>query len=116
MEYAHKNGLVHGSFGLHNVVIAKDGDTSIYKVNNFSPGSSLKLPLSDEANFWPFFRQRKNMTDDELREILMLKDIYSLGIVLVELMIGRCHTKKYSVSLDALPLTWAEYHQSTPLI
>ena len=56
------------------------------------------------------------MTEAEKLEIIMLKDIYSLGITLLELMIGRCHAKKYSISLDSLPLTWAEYHQSTPLI
>jgi len=70
----------------------------------------MKLPLSEEANFWPFLRQRKSMSAQEKIEIIMLKDIYSLGIVLLELMIGRCHAKKYSISLDSLPLTWAEYH------
>ena len=49
-------------------------------------------------------------------EILMLKDIYSLGLVLLELMIGRHDKKKFSISLDSLPLTWAEYAESTPLI
>ena len=116
MEFAHNHGLVHGSFGLHNVVVSKDGDTMVYKINNFTPGSSMKLPLSEEANSWPFVRQRKNMSKAEKLEILMLKDIYSLGICLLELMIGRYHAKKYSISLDALPLTWAEYSQSTPLI
>jgi len=51
-----------------------------------------------------------------MREILMLKDIYSLGICLLELMIGRHHLKKFSITLDSLPLTWAEYAESTPLI
>ena len=46
----------------------------------------------------------------------MLKDIYSLGICLLELMIGRFSSKKFSISLDSLPLTWAEYAESTPLI
>ena len=46
----------------------------------------------------------------------MLKDIYSLGFVLLELMIGRSQTQKFSISLESLPLTWAEYPESTALI
>jgi len=35
MEFAHKHGLVHGAFGLHDVVVAKDGDANIYKITHF---------------------------------------------------------------------------------
>jgi RIO-like serine/threonine protein kinase len=48
MEYAHNNGLVHGNFGLQNVMLGKDGDTLLYKINNFAPGSSIKLPMTDD--------------------------------------------------------------------
>lgn len=116
MEYAHNNGLVHGNFGLHNVSLGRDGDTIIYKINNFTPGSSMKMPLSQEANFWPFIRGRRRVSEAEKLEIIMLKDIYSLGICLLELMIGRYHPQKFSISLDSLPLTWAEYTEATPLI
>ena len=46
----------------------------------------------------------------------MLKDIYSLGIAILELMIGRTSRQTFSISLDSLPLTWAEFPESTPLI
>jgi hypothetical protein len=49
-------------------------------------------------------------------EVLMLKDVYSLGICLLEMMIGRFSKKKFSISLDSLPLTWAEFQESTPII
>jgi len=49
-------------------------------------------------------------------EILMMKDIYALGICILELMIGRVSMSKFSISLDSLPLTWAEFPESTPLI
>lgn len=65
---------------------------------------------------WPFTKGRRNVKEAERLEILMLKDIYSLGICLLELMIGRFSSKKFSISLDSLPLTWAEYAESTPLI
>lgn len=46
----------------------------------------------------------------------MLKDIYTLGISILELMIGRTSKSTFSISLDSLPLTWAEFPESTPLI
>lgn len=46
----------------------------------------------------------------------MLKDIYALGICILEMMIGRVSANKFSISLDSLPLTWAEFPESTPLI
>lgn len=116
MEYAHQNGLVHGTFDLRNVVYSKDGETNVYKITNFTPGTAMKLPMTNEANFWPFVKGRSRISNAEKLEILMLKDIYSLGICLLELMIGRFSTKKFSISLDSLPLTWAEYAESTPLI
>ena len=106
MEFAHNNGLCHGNFSLSNVALNKDGDTIIYKVKNFAPGSSIKLPVTDK---WSFTKGRKNAKEAEKIEIIMLKDIYSLGICLLELMIGRFSSKKFSISLDSLPLTWAEY-------
>ena len=48
MEYAHSHGLVHGKFGLQNVMLGKDGDTTLFKINNFAPGSSIKLPMTDD--------------------------------------------------------------------
>ena len=71
------------------------------------------MPLASDANNWPFGKTRKPTNDNE---ILMLKDIYSLGICILELMIGRVSENRYSISIDSLPLTWAELPESTPLI
>lgn len=76
----------------------------------------MKLPISTEANYWPFSKQKQNLTDREKIEVLMLKDIYSLGICILEMMIGRTSKQKFSISLSSLPLTWAEFPESTPLI
>jgi len=46
----------------------------------------------------------------------MLKDIYSLGICILEMMVGRASKQKFSISLSSLPITWAELPESTPLI
>ena len=98
------------------MLLSYDGDTPVYKLTNFTPGSAMKLPVSNQASFWPFVQGRSRVSEREINEILMLKDIYSLGITLLELMIGRFDGNKFSISLDSLPLTWAEYAESTPLI
>lgn len=115
LEFAHESGLVHGQFDLSKVMLAKDSDQMIYKISDFQPTTSLNLPISSEASYWPFSKSRK-LTESEKIEVLMLKDIYSLGICVLELMIGRFSHNNYSISLDSLPLTWAEYKESTPLI
>lgn len=98
-------------------MLTKDRESHIFKIADFRPVTSMNMPLSSEGTMWPFARNRKKgISENEKVEILMLKDIYSLGICLLELMIGRISHNKFSISLDSLPLTWAEYPESTPLI
>lgn len=61
----------------------------MYKITDFAPASALDMPLSAEASYWPFSKQKKSITDRERVEVIMLKDIYSLGIAILEMMIGR---------------------------
>lgn len=116
LEFAHNNGLVHGQFDLSNVVIAKDTENVVYKITDFKPATSMAMPLTTEGALWPFARHKKKISDAEKLELLMLKDIYALGICMLEMMIGRVSATKFSISLDSLPLTWAEFPESTPLI
>ena len=116
LEFAHNNGLVHGQFDLASVVITKDTDNIIYKIGDFRPTTSLNMPLTSEGALWPFARHKKKVTEAEKRDLLMLKDIYALGICILEMMIGRVSSTKFSISLDSLSLTWAEFAESTPLI
>ena len=76
----------------------------------------MEMPLSPEASYWPFSKQKKQVTENEKKEVIMLKDIYTLGIAILELMIGRTSKQSCNISLDSLPLTWAEFPESTPLI
>lgn len=46
----------------------------------------------------------------------MLRDVYCFAVSILELMIGRTSSTQSILALDALPLTWAEFHESTPLI
>ena len=116
MDFAHNSGLVHGQFDLSKVVLHMEDDNIMYKITDFAPASSMEMPLSAEASYWPFSKQKKSISDNEKREVIMLKDIYSLGIAILEMMIGRTSKQTFSISLDSLPLTWAEFPESTPLI
>lgn len=117
LEFAHDNNIVHGSLNLSNVLMVRDEENPIFKLNNFKHGSIMETPLNIEANQWPFSKgKRKNYSTNEKKEILMLKDIYALGICLLEMMIGRISENQYSITIDSLPLTWAELPESTPLI
>lgn len=46
----------------------------------------------------------------------MLKDVYQFAVCILELMIGRTASHESNIALDSLPLTWAEFNESTPLI
>lgn len=72
--------------------------------------------LNSEASYWPFSRNKKMLSDREKMEVLMLKDIYCFAVSILELMIGRTGRSESNISLDSLPLTWAEFNESTPLI
>lgn len=116
LDFAHNSGLVHGQFDLSKVIVETENENVMYKITDFAPASSMDMPLSVEASYWPFSKQKKQITDREKAEVIMLKDIYSLGIAILELMIGRTSRQTFSISLDNLPLTWAEFPESTPLI
>jgi len=117
LEFAHDNHIIHGALNLSNVLLIKDDENPIFKLNNFKHGSVINTPLNIEANQWPFTKgKKKGFSLNDKKEILMLKDIYSLGICLLEMMIGRINENQYSITIDSLPLTWAELPESTPLI
>lgn len=116
LDFAHNTGLVHGQFDLSKVVVEQENENIFYKITDFAPASSMQMPLSTEASYWPFSKQKKQISDKEKIEVIMLKDIYTLGIAILELMIGRTSKQTFSISLDSLPLTWAEFPESTPLI
>lgn len=117
LESMHDNNTLHGCLNLSNVLMIKDDDNPIFKINNIKHGSIISTPLNIEANQWPFAKgKKKGFSMNEKKEILMLKDIYSLGIWLLEMMIGRVSENQYSITIDSLPLTWAELPESTALI
>jgi hypothetical protein len=116
LDAAHNQGLAHGNFDLSHVVIQNNDEHLEFKVTNFQMGSSLQAPLNPEASYWPFARNKRTLTANDKLEVLMLRDVYCFAVSILELMIGRTSCTQSILALDALPLTWAEFHESTPLI
>ena len=122
LEYIHSKGFAHGNLCLKNIMRTSDGETTLFKLNNFAPKSSLRKLDDIRAKNWPFVIGRpkriggdKN-TIEEKWDILMMKDIYNLGTTILELMIGRHDKKKFSLQINSIPLTWSEYAESQPLV
>ncbi len=62
LDFAHNAGLVHGQFDLSKVQIQNNGENFEFKITDFCPTSSMDLPLSSEANYWPFAKNKKEIT------------------------------------------------------
>jgi len=82
------------------------------KITGFCPN----LKLDSSSSYWPFAVNKPVLSEDERLEFLKMKDIYSIGICIIELMIGRSDLHIHNISLDTLPLTWAEYPEVATLI
>lgn len=81
LEFAHDNNTIHGNLNLSNVLMVRDEENPIFKLNNFKHGSIMAAPLNIEADQWKLSKsKKKSFTANEKKELLMLKDIYALGI------------------------------------
>jgi hypothetical protein len=89
-----------------------------FKVTDFAPSSAEDLPLSEEASYWPFQKNKlqKDLTKSERVEVLMLKDVYSLGVCILEMMIGRFKPNDFNLKFDEIPQTWGDLPESSALI
>ena len=59
MDFAHNSGLVHGHFDMSEVLLQHENENIMYKITDFAPASSVEMPLSAEASYWPFSKQKK---------------------------------------------------------
>jgi serine/threonine protein kinase len=135
MDFAHNNKLIHGQLDLSKIKISegplakedeKDGIEKPrspyynleFEVTDFAPVGAMKIPLEPEATYWPFSKNKdpKKLTNEEKMEVLMLKDIYAIGVCILEMMIGRFDRLKYNIDIDNIPAEWGNLPESSTLI
>lgn len=135
IDFAHNHHLVHGQLDLSKVKISKgplaaadcregyvENKSPYYnlefEITDFAPVSSLEYPFTPEASYWPFSKQKdpKDLTENEKYEVLYLKDIYAIGICILEMMIGRFDRLKFNINIDNIPTEWGNLPESSTLI
>ena len=131
IDFAHNSKLVHGQLDLSKVKInlnkAKLSDPDYkptpyddleFAVTDFAPLSSMDYPFTPEASYWPFSQHKdpKDLTEKEKLDVLMLKDVYSIGICILEMMIGRFDKLKFNINIDNIPTEWGNLPESSSLI
>jgi len=134
VDFAHSHKLIHGQLDLSKVKISK-GPLAMrdiidgyevpqgpyynleFEITDFAPKHSMNMPLEPEAAYWPFSRQKdpKKLTENERMEVLMLKDIYAIGVCILEMMIGRFGLE-YNINIDNIPNEWGNLPESSTLI
>jgi len=135
IDFAHNSKLIHGALDLSKVKISKGNLAAEderegyeiskspyynleFEITDFAPCGTMKLPFEPEASYWPFSKQKdpKSLTPDEKLEVLMLKDIYAIGICILEMMIGRFDRLKFNINIDNIPTEWGNLPESSTLI
>lgn len=136
IDFAHNHKLVHGQLDLSKVKISKgvlaaqderEGYEEVknnpyynleFEITDFAPHRAMNLPFEPEASYWPFSKQKdpKSLTENEKLEVLMLKDIYAIGICILEMMIGRFDRLKFNINIDNIPTEWGNLPESSTLI
>jgi hypothetical protein len=78
----------------------------------------MLIPLDPTASHWPFSQQKdpNTLTVNEKLEVLMLKDIYAIGVCILEMMIGRFDKLKFNINIDNIPTEWGNLPESSTLI
>ncbi len=92
----------------------------IFKIKDFKPAATKNLTLAtDKSNFITgssLSKLERRLNQSEKIELLKLKDLYSLGVCVLELMIGKFSGSRDSISIGSIPGAWADIPESTPLI
>lgn len=134
IEFAHAHGLIHGQLDLSRVWITQrrrlegneneedeifDAYSNLeFEVTDFAPTLTMKLPLEPEAGIWPFAKGKdpEKLTKQEKMEVLKLRDIYAIGVCILEMMLGRYASLRTNIDIDNIPTEWGNLPESSTLI
>lgn len=85
-----------------------------YKITGFAPNQAKKEAFGSATDKekpalpkWEFLGKKSDLKEEDKEEFIMLKDIYTLGVCILELMIGRFGTHRHLLSVDMLPSQWS---------
>ena len=94
VQYAHQKGIIHRDIKPSNVLVHTEGDKAIPKIIDFGVAKATSRPLTERTLFTeqgrligtPEYMSPEQV--DDTQDIDTRSDIYSLGVLLYELLTG----------------------------
>lgn len=124
--FIHKHDVCHGNLSLKDIILMKNVNETGYEeiafiLTNIKPGYLREFPMSisDEkflASGGSLKKIAKKLTHEEKLTAMKLKDIYYMGVCILELMIGKTADDRASISLDSVPQAWTDLVETTTIV
>ncbi len=112
VQHAHQKGVIHRDIKPSNILVARDGDYDIAKVIDFGVAKAIEGDLAERAVVTEFRQligtpayMSPEQADRDRRRIDTRTDVYSLGVVLYELLTGALpieHESLLAAGLDEM--------------
>ncbi len=121
VQHAHQKGVIHRDIKPSNILITQHDDQPVPKLIDFGIAQATAAPSPDSAASTPLFIGTPDYMSPEQAgtdgaDIDTRSDIYSLGVLLCELLTGRtpCETRTTAPDPEAVRLAILERTPSPP--